>query len=128
DEFHWLRSGEPTAYTLFMCKRRVACAFTRGIVIAGRKPKQPPGPAVQGRFWLVSALGEVYIACMDNTEYANAIDPSHDRRLDPEVCRRARLSRDARFDGEFYLAVHTTGIYCRPICPARAPAEKNVHY
>ena len=48
--------------------------------------------------------------------------------LDPEVCRRARLSRDARFDGEFYLAVQTTGIYCRPICPARPPAEKNVRY
>ncbi len=48
--------------------------------------------------------------------------------LDPEVCRRARLSRDVRFDGEFYLAVQTTGIYCRPICPARAPAEKNVRY
>jgi len=48
--------------------------------------------------------------------------------LDPVVCRRARVSRDARFDGEFYLAVRTTGIYCRPICPARAPAEKNVRY
>jgi len=48
--------------------------------------------------------------------------------LDPVVCRRARVSRDARFDGEFYLAVRTTGIYCRPICPARAPAEKNVCY
>jgi AraC family transcriptional regulator of adaptative response / DNA-3-methyladenine glycosylase II len=48
--------------------------------------------------------------------------------LDPEVCRRARLSRDPRFDGEFFLAVRTTGIYCRPICPARPPAEKNVTY
>jgi len=48
--------------------------------------------------------------------------------LDEEVCRRARLSRDPRFDGEFFLAVRTTGIYCRPVCPARAPAEKNVSY
>ena len=48
--------------------------------------------------------------------------------LDPDVCRRARLSRDARFDGEFFLAVRTTGIYCRPICAARVPAEKNVRY
>jgi AraC family transcriptional regulator of adaptative response / DNA-3-methyladenine glycosylase II len=47
---------------------------------------------------------------------------------DPETCRQARLARDPRFDGEFYLAVRTTGIYCRPICPARAPAEKNVRY
>jgi len=48
--------------------------------------------------------------------------------LDREACRRARLARDARFDGEFYLGVKTTGIYCRPVCPARAPAEKNVRY
>ncbi len=48
--------------------------------------------------------------------------------LDPAICRRARLSRDRRFDGEFFLAVKTTGIYCRPVCPARAPAERNVAY
>lgn len=51
-----------------------------------------------------------------------------DKHLDPETCRRARLSRDPRFDGEFFLAVRTTGIYCRPVCPARQPAEKNVIY
>lgn len=48
--------------------------------------------------------------------------------LDQERCRRARLSRDPRFDGEFFVAVRTTRIYCRPICPARTPAEKNVVY
>lgn len=48
--------------------------------------------------------------------------------LDPTVCRRARLSRDPRFDGEFFLGVVTTGIYCRPVCPARAPREENVRY
>jgi AraC family transcriptional regulator of adaptative response / DNA-3-methyladenine glycosylase II len=48
--------------------------------------------------------------------------------LDPETCRRARLSRDPRFDGEFFLGVRSTGIYCRPICPARAAAEHNVVY
>jgi AraC family transcriptional regulator of adaptative response / DNA-3-methyladenine glycosylase II len=48
--------------------------------------------------------------------------------LDPDVCRRARLARDVRFDGEFFLGVSSTGIYCRPVCPARAPAEKNVSY
>lgn len=48
--------------------------------------------------------------------------------LDAERCRIARLSRDMRFDGEFFLAVKTTGIYCRPVCPARPPAEKNVRY
>jgi AraC family transcriptional regulator of adaptative response / DNA-3-methyladenine glycosylase II len=42
--------------------------------------------------------------------------------------RQARLSRDARFDGKFYVAVKTTGIYCRPICPAVTPKEDNIEY
>jgi len=46
----------------------------------------------------------------------------------PEVCQRARQSRDPRFDGRFYIGVLTTGIYCRPICPARMPMEENVRY
>ena len=41
---------------------------------------------------------------------------------------RARLARDARFDGVFFTAVTTTGIYCRSICPAKPPLEKNVEY
>ncbi|REL25926.1 DNA-3-methyladenine glycosylase 2 family protein [Thalassotalea euphylliae] len=48
--------------------------------------------------------------------------------LTPAICQQARLSRDARFDGKFYTAVLTTGIFCRPICPARAPKEENVRY
>ena len=45
-----------------------------------------------------------------------------------DVYERARLARDARFDGHFYVAVKTTGIYCRPICPANAPKSKNVSF
>ncbi len=41
---------------------------------------------------------------------------------------RARRSRDARFDGRFFIGVITTGIYCRPICPARSPKDENVRY
>src|SRR5260370_11803582 len=48
--------------------------------------------------------------------------------LDPQICSRARLSRDARLDGTFFIAVRTTGIYCRPICPARPEKERNVQY
>ena len=44
------------------------------------------------------------------------------------VCREARKSRDPRFDGRFFVGVLTTGVYCRPICPARMPAEDNVRY
>jgi AraC family transcriptional regulator of adaptative response / DNA-3-methyladenine glycosylase II len=43
-----------------------------------------------------------------------------------EACYRATLRRDARFDGRFYVAVTSTGIYCRPICPA--PPAKAKHY
>jgi len=38
------------------------------------------------------------------------------------------MARDPRFDGEFFIGVKSTGIYCRPICPARQPAEHNVTY
>ena len=48
--------------------------------------------------------------------------------LDTEACYRAVKSRDRRFDGVFYTAVRTTGIYCRPSCPARTPASANVSF
>lgn len=46
--------------------------------------------------------------------------------LDDTVCRGAVRSRDARFDGFFYTAVLSTGIYCRPSCPARTPKDANM--
>jgi AraC family transcriptional regulator of adaptative response / DNA-3-methyladenine glycosylase II len=48
--------------------------------------------------------------------------------LDRESCYRAVKSCDRRFDGVFYTAVRTTGIYCRPSCPARTPALANVTF
>jgi AraC family transcriptional regulator of adaptative response / DNA-3-methyladenine glycosylase II len=48
--------------------------------------------------------------------------------IDPRVCEQARLSRDARFDGLFFIAVTSTGIYCRPVCPAPSPKPANVRY
>lgn len=48
--------------------------------------------------------------------------------LDAEQCYRAVLSRDARFDGWFVTAVVTTGIYCRPSCPAMTPKQHNMRY
>ncbi|GCF07576.1 DNA-3-methyladenine glycosylase 2 family protein [Dictyobacter arantiisoli] len=47
---------------------------------------------------------------------------------DFDLCYRALLSRDARFDGRFFTAVTTTGIYCRPICPATTPLEQHVRF
>ncbi|HEY1471643.1 MAG TPA: AlkA N-terminal domain-containing protein [Candidatus Acidoferrum sp.] len=48
--------------------------------------------------------------------------------LDHQICSRARLARDARFDGKFFIGVLTTRIYCRPICRARTSKESNVRY
>jgi AraC family transcriptional regulator of adaptative response / DNA-3-methyladenine glycosylase II len=48
--------------------------------------------------------------------------------LDPQVCSRARLSRDTRFDGKFFTGVLSTRIYCRSICPVPTVKEKNVRY
>ena len=47
---------------------------------------------------------------------------------DTEACYRAVKSRDRRFDGVFYTGVTTTGIYCRPSCPAITPAKRNVTF
>jgi AraC family transcriptional regulator, regulatory protein of adaptative response / DNA-3-methyladenine glycosylase II len=48
--------------------------------------------------------------------------------LDPDACYRALSTRDARFDGRLFVGVKTTGIYCRPICPARTPKFENVSF
>jgi len=49
--------------------------------------------------------------------------------LEREALDRARLSRDPRFDGKFFIAVTSTGIYCRPVCPSSpAPKSANVTY
>src|SRR5512139_2063060 len=48
--------------------------------------------------------------------------------LDRQMCDRARLARDPRFDGLFFVGVLSTGIYCRPICPARSPKPENIVY
>ena len=48
--------------------------------------------------------------------------------LDFAECDRARLARDAAYDGRFYTGVHTTGIYCRPVCPVRPARSANVSF
>jgi AraC family transcriptional regulator, regulatory protein of adaptative response / DNA-3-methyladenine glycosylase II len=48
--------------------------------------------------------------------------------LEDAACYRAVLARDARYDGRFFTCVRTTGIYCRPICPARPPKRENCSF
>jgi AraC family transcriptional regulator, regulatory protein of adaptative response / DNA-3-methyladenine glycosylase II len=48
--------------------------------------------------------------------------------LDFDTCYRAVVARDPRFDGRFFTGVTSTGIYCRPVCPARTPARHNMRF
>src|SRR5277367_131307 len=56
------------------------------------------------------------------------LEDTHPMEPDHEACYRALSTRDARFDGRFFIAVRTTRIYCRPICPARTPKRENVTF
>ena len=48
--------------------------------------------------------------------------------LDFDTCNEARLRRDPRFDGLFFVGVRTTKIYCRPVCKAKQPLTKNISF
>lgn len=50
------------------------------------------------------------------------------RELDAERCWRAYERRDPRFDGRFFTGVTTTGIFCRPVCPARRPRREHLRF
>lgn len=63
----------------------------------------------------------------ENGEPPSALGVKLPAVLDFDVCYQAMLARDRRFDGRFFVAVQTTGIYCRPICPAR-PKRENVRF
>lgn len=46
--------------------------------------------------------------------------------LNLKLCQKARLSKDSKFDGHFFIAVKTAGVYCRTICPASTAKKENV--
>lgn len=48
--------------------------------------------------------------------------------MDDDACLAALRARDARFDGVFFVGVTTTGVYCRPICPARTPGADRCRF
>jgi len=73
------------------------------------------GPKTSNSFWKI-----------DYYQFATVVRDDMD--LDRQVCSRARLSRDARFDGKFFIGVLGSGVYCRSICPAPTAKEKNVRY
>ncbi len=56
------------------------------------------------------------------------IDMTHKDTLTDDERWQIALAKDRRFDGAFVTGVHSTGIYCRPSCPARAPLRRNVRF
>lgn len=80
---------------------------------------------------MVSENGQtVPIGCsialvMDTTSTSPIDNMPGASELDPALCYRMMLARDRRFDGRFFTAVKTTGIYCRPICPTPPPKQEN---
>lgn len=54
--------------------------------------------------------------------------PAHDTLPPHEVCLRAMAAKDHRFDGVFFVAVRSTRIYCRPVCPAPPPKRRNLTF
>src|SRR5512133_1158555 len=65
----------------------------------------------------------------ENGETAAArVDTPAPVTLDPLTCYRAVCARDGRFDGLFFVAVTTTGIYCRPVCRARTPGRDRCRF
>ncbi len=49
-------------------------------------------------------------------------------KLESDTCYSALVSRDARFDGKFFVGVATTGIYCRPVCRVKTPKQVNTRF
>lgn len=82
------------------------------------------GLTLTGRYAAVSESREKPRRAMPHDEGMTSVA----ELLDDEVCYRAVMSRDRRFDGVFYTAVRTTRIYCRPSCAARTPARRNVAF
>jgi len=62
--------------------------------------------------------------------FTNELAQEFDGRpaLDEDVCYGALIARDPRFDGRFFTCVTSTGIYCRPICPARTPKREHCRF
>lgn len=59
---------------------------------------------------------------------SDAIDPATRAAIDPAAAWAAFEARDRAADGRFVVAVRTTGIYCKPSCPARHPRRENVSF
>ena len=69
-------------------------------------------------------IGTMSIATTPKKAFASAPQPS----ANDDACYLALQTRDARFDGRFFTAVTSTGIYCRPVCRVRCPKRENCRF
>src|SRR5699024_3484995 len=109
--------------------------FTRRVHCTHRSlPQRPGGCAVLAPYTrsagsVADSKLEIEISMSENGETIALprcrIKPM---QLQPEQCYAALKSRDVRFDGMFYVGVSSTGIYCRPVCRVRMPAQENCHF
>src|SRR6202046_3141934 len=81
------------------------------------RPRPLSVSSYHSRIWLVTKVPCGYCSLVDAVS-----------GLTREILDRARRSRDARFDGRFFIAVRSTRIYCRPICPSRFSNDSNIRY
>src|SRR5882724_5847042 len=77
-----------------------------------------------------SVLCDAVGAMSENREPSGAAEAkvSIMEKLDAEVCYRALQTHDERFDGRLFVGVTSTGIYCRPVCPARPARPENCRF
>src|SRR5438270_11401312 len=90
-----------------------------------QRPKFPPSDVVEK--WPVS-LAKTGLHPQKGVGPSSEVSIIVSMSLDFAECDRARLARDAVYDGRFYTGVHTTGIYCRPVCPVRPARSANVSF
>ncbi len=90
---------------------------------AGRPPALKRVSRVSGAFRTAAIHVRKRLAAFREFGYSRIV-----MEFDRNAFEQARRSRDARFDGRFFIGVSTTGIYCRPVCPAPSPKESNVRY
>jgi len=79
-------------------------------------------------FFLFSYKKHFHIHVRKRRDSIRIKEQNNSMILDNEKCYIAAQSRDARFDGVFFTAVTSTGIYCRPVCPAKTPRKQNCRF
>lgn len=108
--------------------RLVAAIFFALVEISARAEQLVRQEHAYGGFRTLSFFGARGIARSLLGLPLNSFEPKVFSMLSRDVCEQARLARDPEFDGRFFTAVKTTGIYCRPVCPVKQPLSRNVTY